>query len=129
MNFVHPWALLLVLLPLGWIAYAWNDTARRSTLVLKALSFCAIVIALAEPTLTLPETKTGLVVLVDTSKSVTSEDLSHASSLARRIESGKRGNWVKIVPFAAAVRDLDKEEVQRGVHFLPASNEVGNATN
>ncbi|HMJ60624.1 MAG TPA: VWA domain-containing protein [Bryobacteraceae bacterium] len=129
MNFVHPWALPLVLLPLGWVAYAWSDTARRSTLLLKALSFCAIAIALAEPTLTLPETKTGLVVLVDTSKSVTAEDLSHASSLARRIESGRHGNWVKIVPFAAAVRDLDKEEVQRGVHFLPASNDLGNATN
>ena len=36
---------------------------------------------------------------------------------------------MKIVPFAAAVRDLDKEEVQNGVHFVPASNELGNATN
>jgi uncharacterized membrane protein/uncharacterized protein YegL len=129
MNFVHPWALPLVLLPLGWIGYSWSVTARRSTLILKALSFCAIFLALAEPTLTLPETKTGLVALVDISKSVTPEDLSHASSLASRIESGRHGNWVKIVPFAAGVRDLGKEETQNGVHFLPASNELGNATN
>ena len=83
-------------------------TARRSTLLLKALSFCAICLALAEPTLTLLETKTGLVVLVDTSKSVTPEDLSRASSLAGRIESRRGNNWVKIVPFAAAVRDLSR---------------------
>ena len=87
MNFVHPWALPLVLLPLGWIGYSWSVTARRSTLLLKALSFCAILLALAEPTLTLPETKTGLVALVDTSKSVTPEDLSHASSLASRLKA------------------------------------------
>jgi Ca-activated chloride channel homolog len=129
MSFVHPWALPLILLPLGWAAYAWSGTARRSTLLLKALSFCAIFLALAEPTLTLPETKTGLVVLVDTSKSVTPEDLSHASSVVRSIENRRGGNWMKIVPFAATVRNLDKQEVERGVHFLPASNELGNATN
>src|SRR3954454_17849839 len=99
MNFAHPWALPLVLLPLGWIGYSWSVTARRSTLILKAASFCAIFLVLAEPTLTLPETKTGLVALVDISKSVTPEDLWHASSLASRIESGRHGNWVKIFPF------------------------------
>lgn len=129
MNFVHPWALPLILLPLGWVLSTWSATARRSTLLLKALSFGAIFLALAEPTLTLPQTKTGLVVLVDTSRSITPEDLSRASSLASRIESGRGSNWVKIVPFAAAVRDLDKAEVQRGVHFLPASNRLAGATN
>ena len=129
MSFVHPWALALVLVPLGWAAYAWSTAARRETLLLKALSFCAILLALAEPTLTLPQTKTGLVVLVDTSKSITPEDLSHASSLVRQIESDRGGNWVKIVPFAAAVRNLEKREVERGVHLLPASNELGGATN
>src|SRR3954452_22545064 len=99
MTFVHPWALPLVLLPLGWAAYTWRTTGRPLMLLLKALSFCAVFLALAEPTLRLPETKTGLVVLVDTSKSVTPDDLSHASQLADRIESRRGGNWVKIVPF------------------------------
>ena len=49
MSFVHPWALSLILLPLGWGAYAWSTSARRSRLLLKALSFCAICLALAEP--------------------------------------------------------------------------------
>ncbi|HEY6987601.1 MAG TPA: vWA domain-containing protein, partial [Bryobacteraceae bacterium] len=129
MSFVHPWVLPLILVPLGWAAYAWGTAARRETLLLKAFSFCAILLALAEPTLTLPQTKTGLVVLVDTSKSITPGDLSHASSLVRLIESDRGGNWVKIVPFAAAVRNLEKREIERGVHLVPASNELAGATN
>ena len=129
MHFIHPWALLLVLLPLGWVGYTWQTTVHRSTLVLKALSFCAIFLALAEPTLTLPETKTGLVVLVDTSKSVTSDDLARASSIANRIEDSKGRNWVRIVPFAAAVRELERDEIARGIHLQPTSNTFGDATN
>ncbi|MBV9265715.1 MAG: hypothetical protein JO061_06065, partial [Acidobacteriaceae bacterium] len=85
MNFVHPWALLLLSLPLMWISWWWRSTVRRSTLVLKGLSFAAIFLALAEPFTTLPRTKTGAVVLVDTSESITHEDLDRASSIVAQI--------------------------------------------
>ncbi len=59
MTFVHVWVLLLVPLPLLWIAYSWRTATRHLMLVLKGLSFAAILLALAEPTMTMPETKTG----------------------------------------------------------------------
>jgi Ca-activated chloride channel family protein len=129
MSFVHPWALLLVPLPLCWVVYTWSAAAQHTRLMLKVLSLSVIFLALAEPTMTMPETKTGLVVLVDTSRSLTPDDLARASSLVRGIERGKHGNWMKIVPFAAGPRDLDNEDVKNGIHFVPASNRFGDATN
>ena len=36
MTFDHPWALLLALLPVGWAAWEWRLSARRTGLLLKA---------------------------------------------------------------------------------------------
>jgi len=129
MTFVHPWILLLALAPAFWAAYIWSNTARRLPLLLKAASFSAVLVALAEPTLILPRTKVGAVLLVDTSASITRNDLRRASSLVSDIEDRRGGNWTKVVPFAGKPRLLTEQEVSQGVRLLPASSPLGDSTN
>lgn len=129
MNFGHPLVLFLALGPLVWMAYTWRTAQSRWGLVLKALSLTAIAAALAEPTITMPSRKTGVMVLADTSGSITPEDLARASSLTAEIESKRGGNWVKVVPFAGRTRGLQPAEVSGGVHLVHTSGEAGGATN
>jgi Ca-activated chloride channel family protein len=129
MTFVHPLWLLLVIVPIGWAAWSWHRTARPLPLILKAASFAAVLIAFAEPTLPLPRTKVGAVVLVDTSASVTRSDLKKASSMVDAIEGERGGNWMKVVPFAAKPRLLAANEVSKGVHLVTTAAPDGDATN
>lgn len=129
MTFVHPWWLVLVLAPVVWVVLSWRRTARPLPLVLKAVSFAAALITFAEPTLLLPRTKVGAVVLVDTSASVTRADLTRASSMVEEIEGERGGNWMKVVPFAEKPRLLEAGEVSRGVHFVPTASPAADATN
>ena len=69
MTFDRAWLLAIAWLPLAWMLFEWRRTARKLGLVLKALSFTAILLALAEPRMILQETKVALAVLVDTSAS------------------------------------------------------------
>jgi Ca-activated chloride channel homolog len=129
MTFVHPWLLLPALAPVFWAAYIWRETARRLPLLLKAASFTAVLAAFAEPTLMLPRTKVGAVVLVDTSASITRDDLRRASSLVSDIEGERAGNWMKVVPFAGRPRLLAASEVSRGVRLAPTNPPLGDSTN
>ncbi len=130
MTFVHPSALLFTLLPIGWMAWSWSRSAQHVSLLLKGLSFAAILCALAEPTMTLPETKTGAVVLVDTSPSITADDLDRASSIVSDMEQNRHGNWMKIVPFASHTRALLPKEISGGgVRLAETSDEAGSGTN
>ena len=71
MSFVHP-ALLLLLIPLAlFVVWYWRVTYRQAALLIKAASLAAVLFALAEPSVTMPETKAGVVALVDTSASIT----------------------------------------------------------
>ncbi len=129
MTFLHAWVLFLAALPLLWIALSWRGTARRLALLLKGLSFASIAIALAEPTLTMPQTRTAAVVLVDTSLSVTRDDLARASSIVAEMERRRHGNWMKVVPFASRTRPLLPREVSAGVHLQLTASESANGTN
>jgi Mg-chelatase subunit ChlD len=98
-------------------------------LLLKVAGVAAIVIALFQPHITVPGTRTGTVVLVDTSNSITRDDMARASSIASEIASHRGSNWLKIVPFAGHVRPLEESELTNGVHLVRTSNESGDATN
>lgn len=128
MTFVHVWALLLLPVPLLWILWSWRCTYRHPSLILKGLSFASIFLALAEPVITLPETKTGAVILADTSSSISGDDLSRASSTIARIARSKGRNWMKVVPFARDTRDLEREELSRGLHLMNTAGESGTGT-
>jgi len=62
--------------------------APRS-LVLQATGLAAVLIALAEPRVTVHETKVAAAILIDTSASVTPQDLARASDLATQIEAAR----------------------------------------
>ncbi|HMF75821.1 MAG TPA: VWA domain-containing protein, partial [Bryobacteraceae bacterium] len=129
MNFGHIGFLLLALAPVVWVALSWRRTARPIPLLLKGLSFAVVLVALSEPSLTLPRNRTAAVVLVDTSKSVTAQDLAHASSLVSQIEGQRGANWLKVIPFASHTRSLGNDEILRGVHLVTAPNPLGDSTN
>src|SRR6202046_3487142 len=127
MTFERAWVLGFLLLPLAWAFFEWRRTRRVTALVLKTLSFLAIIMALAEPTLTVPQTKVAVAVLVDTSASVAPQDLARASEFAAALDKARGRHWVRVLPFARSVRDLASSE-QRGLHLEPTSGEAGRAT-
>jgi Ca-activated chloride channel family protein len=127
MTFERTWVLIFLLLPLGWMFFEWRRTRRITALVLKTLAFIAIVLALAEPTLTVPQTKMAVAVLVDTSSSVSPQDLARASEFASTIDKARGRHWVRVLPFARSVRDLAPGE-QRSLHLEPTAGDAGRAT-
>ena len=94
--------------------FEWREHAEHLALALKTLAFAAIILALAEPKLTLPETKMAVAVLVDTSASVSSQDLARASELAATLEKARGRHWIRVLPFARSVRNLAPAEQNRG---------------
>jgi Ca-activated chloride channel family protein len=107
MTFDRSWVLLIAWLPAAWAVFEWRRTQRHLALVLKALSFIAVLLALAEPHLATTETKVALAVLVDTSASVSPVDLERASKLAEAINGEKGRHWVRVIPFARSTQKLD----------------------
>ena len=128
MTFEHAWVLTFLVLPLGWMLFEWRRTRRSLALLLKTLSIIAIILALSEPTLSTPETKMAVAVLVDTSASLSPQDLARASELADAIERSRGRHWIRVLPFARSVRDVAPEEQQHGWHFRYTAGEAGQAT-
>lgn len=110
MTFARVWVLLLMLVPLAWAVWEWRRSQRRVGLVLKALALAAILLALAEPRLGVWETKMAVAVLVDTSASVSDDDLEVASRIATEIETVRGRHWVQVIPFAKGVRAANAVE-------------------
>lgn len=128
MTFQREWVLIFLLLPLGWMFYEWHRTRRLAGLILKTLTFVAIVLALAEPTLTVPQTKMGVAVLVDTSSSISPQDLARASKFAAGLDKARGRHWLRVLPFARSVRDLTPAEARGSFHLEPTAGEAGRAT-
>jgi Ca-activated chloride channel family protein len=114
MSFTHPLLFLLLLLPAAWIVLAWRTAPRRSLLILKAAGMVAIVAALAEPVFTYSDPKVAVAVLVDTSLSLTPDDLERASRTVGQIERARGSNPVTVVPFARTTRSLTPSETSSG---------------
>jgi Ca-activated chloride channel homolog len=129
MTLTHPLLTILLLLPAVWVFWSARSRTRRMNSFLKAASLAAIILALAEPVITLPQSKIATVVLVDTSRSISQNDLAQANHLVAQIAGSKGGNWMRVVPFASAPRRLSDREMANGFHLLPASNESGEGTN
>jgi len=128
MTFDRAWLLAIAWLPLAWIWFEWRRTQRKLGLVLKALTFTAILLALAQPRMILQETKVALAVLVDTSASSSAADLEHASQLARGMRAAQGRHWMRVVPFARSTRSLASGEEQNNLRLTPTSGEAGRAT-
>ncbi len=129
MSFERPWFLLAALIPLAWLAWEWRKGRQRTSLTLKALSFCCILLALAEPSMVTSETKMAVSVLVDTSQSVSDEGLAKASAVANQIQKQRGRNWVKVIPFARNSRRETALELAKGYDFKHSDGELGRGTN
>src|SRR5215469_1386064 len=126
MTFDRSWVLAIAWLPLAWGLWEWSQTRRRLALVLKVLALTAILLALAQPKLSVQETKVALAVLVDTSDSVSPSDLQKASQLTRTMRDSQGRHWMRVVPFARSTRELDRGEAQ--LTLRQTSGEAGRAT-
>ncbi|MGD0772994.1 MAG: VWA domain-containing protein [Candidatus Solibacter sp.] len=110
MTFDRPWVLLALLLPLGWAAWEWRQSARRPALGLKTAAFVFIVLALTGPRVVVYQTKVAVAVLADTSASVSPEDLARESAIANEVERAHGRHWTRLMPFARATRIVSLEE-------------------
>ena len=129
MTFERAWLLLLSFVPLAWATLRWRVERRRGALVLKALTFLAILLALSEPRLDVPSSRMAVAVLVDTSASVSSQDLARASQLAEAIEQARGRHWTRVIPFARATRDTTPSERGGSWRLLHTVGEDSRATN
>ncbi len=126
--FAHPLFILLAFVPPIWAALSWARSRSRLSLILKAVTFSAILLALSEPAINLPKTRTATAVLVDTSGSISDADLARASSLVQDMYRAKGGNWIKIVPFDSRTRALPDGASLANIRFERASDGSGAAT-
>ena len=87
MTFERAWVLIFLLLPAAFFIVQWRlAVTQRINVILKTLTFAAIILALAEPTMSSSETKVATVILVDTSAGLPDEDLARASDLVTKID-------------------------------------------
>ena len=130
MSFDHAYALLALLLPLGWVAWEWRATARRTALGLKAAAFVCIVLALSGPRIVAYQTKVAVAVLADTSASVSTQDLARESAVAGEMERRAGLHWTRIIPFARGTRSVSLEERAKdgGWHLRHTAGAAGRGT-
>ncbi len=128
MTFDRPWLLPLAALPVLWVLWEMRRTRRLGALIVKALCFTAIALAVAEPRLNTNETKMAVAVLVDTSVSIGPQDLARESQLATTLESGKGRHWVQVVPFAKTPRNAATGEHSGSWKLAYTSGDQGHST-
>src|SRR5262245_41184962 len=129
MTFDRAWILFLVWLPFAWVAWEWRTSARRPALAVKGAAMLAVLLALAQPRLTVYENKVALAVLVDTSASVSNADLARESDLVTKIQKGRGRNITNVLPFARTTRAPGVGEGGKEWHFQHSSREVAHSTN
>ena len=129
MNFERSWVLIVAILPLLWAAWEWRLSARRLSLALKTAALLSVLFALAEPRLLYKDRKVAVAVLVDTSASVSQQDLAAASALATRIEQARGGNLTQVIPFARSTRNPSPLENGKSWNFQYTSGDSGHGTN
>jgi len=132
MTFERSWVLLFLALPLVWAL--WEQ--RRARLVpggvyrvwLKALTFAAVIAALAEPRIETSESKLAVAALVDTSASATARDLDQASRWANELESARGRNDLRVLPFARGMRRPAASEQGKQWSLQATAGEAGRVT-
>ncbi len=110
MTFDRPWLLLLTILPVAWCFYEWRRHSRHLGLITKAAVLLMIALALAGPVLSWQEHKVALAAVVDTSASLSRQDLAREQNLLKQIDSAKSSNELHVIPFARTPRELAAAE-------------------
>lgn len=128
MTFDRAWVLLLLPLPLAWMAWEWRRQYRRVSLILKTAMILAVILALAGPVMETTDKKVALAALVDTSASITAADIDREGSLVREMQSARGSNRLEVIPFARAPRSLSPQE-RAGLKIQRTTGESGRGTN
>src|SRR4051794_16101486 len=127
-TFARAWVLLLLVLPAALVLWQWTRAPRRLNLLLKAAMLTLVILALAEPAVTISENKVSTMVLVDTSAGLSRDDLARASQLVSKMDSARGRNWMQVIPFARATRSVAAEEHNSKWDFRRTAGEAGRAT-
>ncbi len=123
MIFDRAWALVFLILPVGWFLWERARTAGRRALWLKFAMFVAVILAVSEPRIEFKDHKVAVALLLDTSASVPDGDLAKERGILKEIEKERGSNPVQIIPFARAPRPFGVEGLDR------ATGTAGRATN
>jgi Ca-activated chloride channel homolog len=128
MTFDRAWVLALAWIPLAWGYFEYRRTPRKLGLALKIATFTLILLALAQPRLSISTAKVAVGVLVDTSASVTQRDLDRASKVVSELDDARGGNALRVVPFARSTRLADLTEGQKPWKLRLTSGADGRST-
>jgi Ca-activated chloride channel family protein len=128
MTFDRAWVLIFALVPVAWVVREWTSTVRRGALLLKAVTFLAIIGALAELRLSFYDSKVAVAILADTSRSLTTQDLERASSIATQIERSRGRHWTQVIPFARSARKPAPQERGKSWNLQYTAGDAGHAT-
>ncbi len=128
MSFDRAWILLVTIIPVAWAVREWTGTVRRGALCLKAGTFIAIIAALAGPRLAFFDTKVAVAVLADTSRSLTTQDLERASSIATEITRARGRHWTEVIPFARSARKPAPQERGKSWNLQYTAGDAGHGT-
>jgi len=128
MSFDRAWVLLLVPLPLLWVYLESRRRGFQPGLVLKGLCLLMVVLALAQPVLSVWDTKVAVVLLADTSASLSQRDLERSSSVAASLENERGRHWMRVLPFAGEVRELTAQEVSGSFRLRFTAGAPGRVT-
>ncbi len=104
MTVASNWLVALSLAPLAWAAWEWRSSRRRAALLLKAISFSVILLALAEPRWQSFEQRSGVAVLVDASASIPAEQHTIEQQFAERLQDAASDSVVRVIDFDSGVR-------------------------
>lgn len=127
MSFERSWCLLFLALVPVLLFWAWQRRRLGTAVALKAAMLALAILALSEPRMSIDQKKVSVAVLVDTSASVSRDDLQQATKTVRDIENARGSNSVTVIPFARAPRETARAERESG--YAVTSGEAGRGTN
>jgi uncharacterized membrane protein len=128
MIFDRGWVLVFLVFPPLLVWWQWGRAVGKINLVLKALMMAAVILALSEPRMEVSETKVATAVLVDTSASISADDLKKASNYISELDSRRGRHWLRVIPFARKPRELSEAERVKGWTLKPAGGDGDRGT-
>lgn len=128
MTAARPWVLALLLLPLAWFWWESRKTSRTLALLLKVAALALVILALAEPQMTISESKMAVALLVDTSASVSAQDLARAGEFVTAADHARGRNVTRVIPFARTTTLKAGDEHPKNWEFRTAAADLGRAT-
>src|SRR5581483_8534620 len=134
-DFGHPWFLLLLtVIPAVWLILrrSLRDFERGQQLLMagsRTLILILLILAISQIRWTYSSDRTAHVFVVDTSGSMSPEELIQAHDFVNRAWKVRQQDLVRVVTFAATPQVLELSPTARNVpDFTPATGETAKAT-